>query len=91
MASRTRDARLPHRWLWLALPDDYEQEVALSHLLYPRLTEAARREHVSYRLRLLRHEVWDRYITRRPRVPPGLRPSKLARRTGYRRNHGHTT
>jgi len=76
------------RWLWLALPWDCAQEVELSYLEHPCLTEEARREDIRYRLTLLAWEVWRREITRRPRKPSGLRPSKLSRRRGYRRNKG---
>lgn len=72
------------RWMALALPDDVAQEVALVDLTYPRLTRAARCEMVRYRMRCLRVEVWERRPCRRPGVPAGLRPSKLATRTGYR-------
>ena len=72
------------RWMALALPEDCDQEVALVDLMHPRLTPLARREMIAYRMRRLRVEVWERRPCRTPRVPPGLRPSKLATRTGYR-------
>jgi hypothetical protein len=72
------------RWLALALPDDAAQEVALVDLMHPHLTPRARREMIAYRMRCLRVEVWERRPSRTPRVPHGLRPSKLAARTGYR-------
>ena len=72
------------RWMALALPDDADQEVALVDILYPRLTPLARRQMIQYRMRRLRVEVWERRPCRTPRIPPGLRPSKLATRTGYR-------
>jgi len=74
------------RWMRLALPEDVRQEVALTFVEYPNLTPTARRQLVRYRLARLRHEVWDRRPTRPPKTPHGLRPSKLARRRGYRRN-----
>jgi hypothetical protein len=72
------------RWMALALPDDASQEVALVDLMYPRLTPLACREMIQYRMRRLRVEVWERRPCRTPRLPSGLRPSKLATRTGYR-------
>jgi hypothetical protein len=72
------------RWMALALPDDASQEVALVDLMYPCLTPLARREMIQYRMRRLRVEVWERRPCRTPRLPSGLRPSKLATRTGYR-------
>ena len=72
------------RWMALALPEDCEQEVALVDLLYPRLTPLARRQMIQYRMRRLRVEAWERRPCRAPRAPHGLRPSKLATRTGYR-------
>lgn len=93
-ASTTRLAGPPaieyghiHRWLWLALPEDAAQECRVVELEYPDMTKAAREELVSFRLRKLRHEVWDRLITRTPKTPSGLRPSKLGKRRGYRRDH----
>lgn len=79
---------VPMRWLWLALSDECAQEAALIDVEYPRLTNAARWELLTYRLAVLRHQVWDRYITPQPRISrwPGIRPSKLRRRTGYRRS-----
>lgn len=81
-------ARYGHivRWIWLALPEDANQEAAITELEYPHLTELAREELVRFRLHRLRHEVWDRGITRLPHLPSGLRPSKLRTRRGYRRN-----
>ncbi len=73
------------RWLWLAIPEDAQQEVMLSLLEHPELTASAREEDISYRLRLLRVQVWDRIVSPPPKKPHGLRPSKLRRRTGYRR------
>jgi hypothetical protein len=72
------------RWMALALPEDAAQEVALVDLLYLRLTPLARRQMIQYRMRRLRVEVWERRPCRAPRVPHGLRPSKLTTRTGYR-------
>jgi len=73
-----------HRWLWLALPDDCQQEAAIVEWLYSQYPASTRRTMLSYRLRQLRHEVWDRDLTRSPKAPSSLRPSKLARCTGYR-------
>ena len=77
---------VPHRWLWLALPDDCQQEAAIIEWLYSQYPESTRRTMLSYRLRQLRHDVWDRWPTRGPKAPSALRPSKLARITGYRRD-----
>lgn len=77
-------AGVPHRWLWLALPDDCRQEAAIVDWMFPRLSPHTRRTMLSYRLRKLRHEVWDRHITRTPKAPSDLRPSKLQRAAGYR-------
>ena len=75
------------RWIRLALPEDVEQEIALTFIEYPWLTPAARRQLVRHRLAVLRWEVWDRLIRGRPHTPHGLRPSKLRRRRGYRKHH----
>jgi hypothetical protein len=75
-----------HRWLWLALPEDCQQEAALTEIEYPALTADAREELISYRLRRLRREAWDRIVSGPVKTPHGLRPSKLKRRRGYRRN-----
>ena len=75
-----------HRWMWLAYPEDCAQECLLTEVEFPHLTEAARRELISYRLRKLRYEIWGRFGARSPRIPSGLRPSKLARRRGYRKD-----
>lgn len=74
------------RWIWLALPEDANQEAAITEVEYPALTRAAREELIRFRLHCLRHEVWDREITRLPRAHAGLRPSKLKTRRGYRHN-----
>lgn len=71
------------RWMVLAAPDDVAQIAALVDAM--RLpTDAMRRRALRQELRLWRHEVWDRIVTRRPRADHGLRPSKVARATGYR-------
>lgn len=83
---------VPHRWLWLALPDDCRQIAAIIDWQYPNLTPLSRKSMLSYSLRKLRHEVWDRYITRPPRIDTGLRPSKIAKQSGYRTNSSsHST
>ena len=74
------------RWMWLALPEDVQQEVAIALLEYPDLTASARERLIRYRLAQLRHQVWDREISRVPRAPAGVRPSKLAKSSGYRTN-----
>jgi hypothetical protein len=74
------------RWIWLALPEDANQEAALTEVEYPHLTPLAREALIRHRLHSLRHQIWDRAITREPRADHGLRPSKLKRRRGYRRN-----
>ena len=72
------------RWMWLALPEDCQQIAALTLWQYPQLTSKALEAILRYQFRVLRHEVWDREISRKPRADPGLRPSRIARRTGYR-------
>jgi hypothetical protein len=70
------------RWIRLAMPDDVGQEIVLAGLLGR--TEAQRREALRFRLRELRRTMWERWPRKRTRVPHGLRPSKIARITGYR-------
>ena len=72
------------RWMALALPEDCDQEVALLDIEYPQLTPIARREMIRYRMSVLRRQVWERRPVPAARRPAGLRPSKLATRTGYR-------
>ena len=69
-------------WIRLAMPDDVSQEIALAGLLGR--TEGQRREALRFRLRELRRTQWERFPRKRTRVPHGLRPSKIARITGYR-------
>jgi hypothetical protein len=73
-----------HRWIWLAMPDDAAQEVRLTFIEFPNLTEAARADLISDRLRSLAHQCWRREIIRRP--PMNTKPSKLKRATGYRKD-----
>jgi len=47
-------------------------------------TEAQRRDWLRYRLRELRRTQWDRTPHKPARIPRSVRPSKLARITGYR-------
>lgn len=70
------------RWLVLALPDDVEQIVAMVDFQYH--TPAMRRVALTYELRKLRREVWDRQPSHRIKTPAALRPSKLAKAQGYR-------
>ena len=72
------------RWMWLALPEDANQEVAIARVEHPTLPPRALEQVIRHRLHVLRHQVWDRTPTRIPSAPSGLRPSKLARHTGYR-------
>jgi hypothetical protein len=72
------------RWLWLALPEDAQQEVSIVLWQYPSLTARAREAVIRYRFAKLRHEAWDRRPTRVPLIPHGIRPSKLAKCSGYR-------
>lgn len=74
------------RWIWLALPEDAQQEAALAIYQHPTLTPLAMEHVIRHRLHILRHEVWDRQVGRIPRTPPSIRPSKLARMTGYKRD-----
>lgn len=74
------------RWMWLAIPEDVQQEIAATLIEFPALAESAREKLIRYRLAELRYQVWNRDICRRPRVPSSLRPSKLAKASGYRTN-----
>lgn len=79
-------AAVPH-WMRLALPDDVIQVMALARLdAGERASEDVYAQALAYHLRVLRYEVWDRSPRRAPRRPHILRPSKRARRTGWRRN-----
>lgn len=78
------DTRIP-RWMRLAFPDDAVQVVKMCEFLVPE--SQARQDLISYELRKLRHEIWDRNPTSQPKCPRSIRPSKLARISGYRRNH----
>lgn len=75
------------KWIRLALPEDVNQEISLSYLEYPNLTKKARQELITQKLRILRYEVWDREIRKKPKTPYSLRPSKLAKAKGYRKCH----
>lgn len=70
------------RWIRLAMPDDVQQEIALAALLGR--TEAQCRDALQYRLRELRRTQWERRPAKPARAPQALRPSKLAKITGYR-------
>jgi len=70
------------RWMRLALPDDVEQCVALAQIIAR--TPHSQAVALDYLLRQLRHEVWDRHISGAPSRPANLRPSKLAKASGYR-------
>ena len=70
------------RWLWLAMPDDVAQEIALARLATR--TEAQFRAMLRYRLRLLRRDNWDRWPKAHIKAPVCCRPSKIAAITGYR-------
>ncbi len=73
------------RWMRLAFPEDAQQEMVVIRLEHPDgLTPSAARALLRYRLAILRYEVWDREIRRRPRARANLRPSKLAKARGYR-------
>ena len=43
-----------------------------------------RQKALTFKLRKLRREVWDRQPRRQIKTPACLRPSKLAKATGYR-------
>lgn len=77
--------RTVYRWMWIWSPEDCSQCVALAHLMCGRgAAQGAVAETVKYLLRQFRREVWDTLSGRRPRHPRALKPSRLARRTGYR-------
>lgn len=81
-------ARYGHiaRWMWLALPEDCQQEVSIVLWQHPSLTPRAIEAVIRYRFARLRHEVWNREPSRTPRAPMAIRPSKLAKSKGYRTN-----
>lgn len=72
------------RWMVLAMPEDVTQVVAMVHYQY--CSAAQQRVALRYELRKLRREVWERSPTRPIKTPHLLRPSKVARVTGYRSN-----
>ncbi len=74
------------RWMRLAMLEDVQQEVALAGLIGR--TEMQRRAALQYRLRELRRTQWERKPCRPALVPSALRPSKVARVTGYRTDSG---
>lgn len=78
----TLDSMVP-RWMRLAMPDDAAQTVALAELLHPG-HPAAQQAELRYLLRELGRTHWRRNLARPARRPECLRPSKLARHTGYR-------
>ena len=75
-----------HRWIWLAMPDDAAQEVRITYIEYPRLTDAARAALISDRLRELARQCWRRDICRPVRRK--TRPDKLRAITDYRADSG---
>ena len=80
---RVTDAHAPGRWMAPFIADDMSQEIALAEWLYP--TEHSRNVAIAYAMRRLRHELFDT-VSRRPRTPALLKPSKAKWRTGYRRD-----
>ena len=72
------------RWMVLAMPDDVDQIVAVSKLVYH--TPVQQRAARDYWLRELRRTQWDRAPRRPSNKPPCLRPSKVA--GGYRTDSG---
>lgn len=80
----SQDIRIP-RWMRLALPDDCAQIVKIAEYLIPQ--SKTRQDFIDYSLKVLRHEIWDRQPTKRPKVPSSLRPSKILHISGYRTNH----
>jgi hypothetical protein len=69
--------------MWLAMPDDAAQTVALAELMHPGHA-AAQFDELRYLLRELARTQWRGGLARAARRPASLRPSKLARHTGYR-------
>lgn len=69
-------------WIRLAMPEDVAQEIALAALMGR--TTVQRRHALQYRLRELRRVQWDRVPRKPTAMPPSLRPSRIARITGYR-------
>jgi hypothetical protein len=77
--------RTIYRWMWIWSPEDCAQCVALAHLMCGRgAAQGAVEEAVRYLLRQLRREVWDIMPGRSPKRPRALKPSRVARRSGYR-------
>lgn len=76
-------ATLVPRWIWLAMPDDAAQCCWLAEAMHPH-RPAAQRAELRYSIRELARTAWRREITRPTPRPELLRPSKLARITGYR-------
>ena len=70
------------KWIRLAMPDDVAQEIALAGLIGR--TEAQRRDALRFALRNLRRTQWERRPCKPAKTPASLRPSKIARITGYR-------
>lgn len=77
------EIRVRRRWMWLALPDDAEQCLRIAEFLHQ--TDHRRALELKYLLDCLRHEVWDRSPTKRPKRPAQLRPSRELVATGYRK------
>jgi hypothetical protein len=76
-----------YRWMWIWSPDDCNQCVALAHLLLGNnAAQGAMMETVKYLLRELRYEVWNIKPSKKPKMPRALKPSRIARRSGYRTN-----
>lgn len=69
------------RWMRLALPDDVQQCIALAKLMAP--TPHRQAVALDYLLRELRYEAWDKFPSKKAWRPQLLKPSALARCTGY--------
>lgn len=74
------------RWYLLALPDDTIQLVRFVEWYHGNRSVNVRNKILKYELAVLRYEVWDRIPKCKPKAIPELKPSKMARVTGYRKN-----
>lgn len=75
------------KWLKLFAAQDFYQTIALARAMHPNATEHVIAMEAQYLLRQLMHEIGS-YVSRIPKRPAQLRPSHVARCTGYRRATG---
>jgi len=83
---KTTDSRVP-RWMQLAFPEDAAQTVELAKLVVP-VSSKAQDDYLKFELTKLSYEIWRRTgRVHKLKFPHSCRPSKLARITGYRKDH----